>query len=126
MQIDRKAVISAASEVGLPIDDDSNVEIGGVACTTMLVMFARVIARRATEQERKPLSEYEQALQLLAGLHQCPTIDGPPMALAELIFDAVQADQRALKEEIAKQERNLDWMRKDLAKRAHGITQEPQ
>ena len=57
MQIDRKAVISAASEVGLPIDDDSNVEIGGVACTTMLVMFARVIARRATEQERKPLSD---------------------------------------------------------------------
>ena len=88
-------------------------------------LHARVQELEA-QQERKPLSEYEQALQLLAGLHQCPTIDGPPMALAELIFDAVQADQRALKEEIAKQERNLDWMRKDLAKRAHGITQEPQ
>ena len=71
-------------------------------------------------------AEYEQALQLLAGLHPCITIDGPPMAVAELIFDAVQADQRALKDQIAKQERNLDWMRKELGKRAHGITQEKQ
>ncbi len=37
------------------------------------------------------------------------------MAVAELIFDAVQAEQRALKEEIEKKERNLAWMRKELA-----------
>ena len=71
----------------------------------------------ASQAQRVPLIEHEQALQLLAGLHPCPTIDGPPMALAELIFDAVQADLRALKDEIAKNERNLDWMRKELAKR---------
>lgn len=66
-------------------------------------------------QARVPLSEYKQALDFLAGLHPGITIDGPPMAVAELIFDAVQAEQRALKEEIGKKERNLDWMRKELA-----------
>jgi len=75
-------------------------------------------------EQRALLAEHEKALQFLAGLHPCPTIDGPPMALAELIFDAVQADRRALKAEIEKQERNLDWMRKELAKRASGHTQE--
>lgn len=80
----------------------------------------------STEQPDAPrwsLSEYEQALDFLAGLHPGITIDAPPMAVAELIFDAVQAEQRALKEEIEKKERNLDWMRKELAKRAHGGTQ---
>lgn len=70
------------------------------------------------QAQRVPMSEHEKALQFLAGLHPSITIDGPPMAVAELIFDAVQADQRALKEEISKQERNLDLMRKELAKRA--------
>lgn len=65
-------------------------------------------------QARVPLSEYKQALDFLAGLHPGITIDGPPMAVAELIFDAVQAEQRALKEEIEKKERNLDWMRKEV------------
>lgn len=68
-------------------------------------------------QARVPLSDYKQALDFLAGLHPGITIDGPPMAVAELIFDAVQAEQRALKEEIERKERNLDWMRKELAKR---------
>lgn len=76
-------------------------------------------------QARVPLTEHEQALQLLAGLHPCITIDGPPMALAELIFDAVMSDLRALKDEVEKQERNLDWMRKELAKRA-SATQDKQ
>lgn len=80
----------------------------------------------ASQAQRVPLIEHEQALQLLAGLHPCPTIDGPPMALAELIFDAVQADLRALKDEIAKNERNLDWMRKELAKRDRWKDQQDQ
>lgn len=81
-------------------------------------LHARVQELEASQAQRVPLSEHKQALDLLAGLHPGITIDGPPMAVAELIFDAVQADQRALKDEIAKQERNLDWMRKELAKRA--------
>lgn len=80
-------------------------------------LHARVQELEAV-QARVPLSEYKQALDFLAGLHPGITIDGPPMAVAELIFDAVQAEQRALKEEIKKKERNIDWMRKELAKRA--------
>lgn len=66
-------------------------------------------------QARVRLSDYKQALDFLAGLHPGITIDGPPMAVAGLIFDAVQAEQSALKEEIEKKERNLAWMRKELA-----------
>ena len=72
----------------------------------------------SSQAQRVPLSDYKQALDFLAGLHPGITIDGPPMAVAGLIFDAVQAEQRALKEEIEKKERHLDWMRKELAKRA--------
>ena len=66
-------------------------------------------------QARVRLSDYKQALDFLAVLHPGITIDGPPMAVAGLIFDAVQAEQSALKEEIEKKERNLAWMRKELA-----------
>lgn len=70
-----------------------------------------------------PLSEYEQALGLLAGLHPNPPVDGPPMALAELIFEAVLEDARGLKEEIAKKERNLELMRGELARRVNSSSQ---
>lgn len=62
------------------------------------------------------LAEHEQALAFLAGLHPCLTIDGPPMAVAERIFDAVMAERRELQEQIANQERNLDLMRQHLRK----------
>ena len=64
------------------------------------------------------LAEYQQALDFLAGLHPCLTIDGPPMAVAERIFDAVMAERRGLLEQIESQERNLAWMRQSLAKSA--------
>lgn len=64
------------------------------------------------------LVEHEQALAFLAGLHPCLTIDGPPMAVAERIFDAVMAERRGLLEQIANQERNLDLMRQHLRKGA--------
>lgn len=77
-------------------------------------LHARVQELEAA-QARVRLSDYKQALDFLAGLHPGITIDGPPMAVAGLIFDAVQAEQSALKEEIEKKERNLAWMRKELA-----------
>ncbi len=55
--------------------------------------------------------EAADALQLLAGLHPCLTIDGPPMEVAQRIFDAVIAEQSHLKAEIANQERNLESFR---------------
>lgn len=96
------------------------------AALTIRAQHARIAELEASQAQRAPLSEHKQALDFLAGLHPGITIDGPPMAVAELIFDAVQAEQRALKEEIEKKERNLDWMRKELAKRPSGITQEKQ
>lgn len=62
------------------------------------------------------LAEHEQALAFLAGLHPCLTIDGPPMAVAERIFDAVIAERRGLLEKIAQQESNLEWMHQHLQK----------
>ncbi len=64
------------------------------------------------------ITEYRQALDFLACLHPCLTIDGPPMAVAERIFDAVMAEREGLLEQIANQERNLEWMRQSLAKAA--------
>jgi len=62
------------------------------------------------------LAEHEQALAFLAGLHPCLTIDGPPMAVAERIFDAVMAERSGLLEKIENGERNLEWMRQHLQK----------
>lgn len=89
-------------------------EMNAATCFTKMLW----LVSEASQAQRVPMSEHEQALEFLTGLHPSITIDGPPMAIAELIFDAVQADQRALKDDIAKKERNLDWMRKELAKRA--------
>jgi len=62
------------------------------------------------------LKEHIQALDFLAGLHPCLTIDGPPMAVAERIFDAVLGERAALQAEIKRQEQALDFLRTALAR----------
>ena len=57
------------------------------------------------------LTQHEQALSHLCGLHPCITIDGPPEAVARRIFDYVTADRRALLERIASLDRALDSFR---------------
>lgn len=66
------------------------------------------------------IAEYEKALAFLSCLHPCLTIDGPPMAVAERIFDAVSAERTALLGKIENCERNLESMRQYLAKERHG------
>lgn len=64
---------------------------------------------------REPLSdECETVLSFLAGLHPCLTIDGPPMAVAERIFDAVLAERAELLEQIKRMKGNLETMRQML------------
>lgn len=58
--------------------------------------------------------EHETALSLLCGLHPCMTIDGPPMVVAERIFDAVIAERRELTETIKQMESWLETMRNEL------------
>lgn len=62
------------------------------------------------------LKEHVQALDFLAGLHPCLTIDGPPMAVAERIFDAVLGERAALQAEIKRQEEALVFLRTALAR----------
>lgn len=57
------------------------------------------------------LTQQEQALALLCGLHPCITIDGPPEEVARRIFDHVTADRQALLERIASLDRALDSFR---------------
>ena len=71
-------------------------------------------------------AEFQKALDMLAGLHPGLTIDGPPMDVAERIFGAVMAEQRALKDEIANMERNLEGMRRHLGKPAAAPTAQPE
>jgi hypothetical protein len=71
-------------------------------------------------------AEFQKALDMLAGLHPGLTIDGPPMDVAERIFGAVMAEQRALKDEIANMERNLEGMRRHLGKPAASPTAQPE
>lgn len=55
--------------------------------------------------------EHERALSLLAGLHPCLTIDGPPMVMAERIFDAVLAERAEMTAKINQSEESLQWLR---------------
>ncbi len=61
-------------------------------------------------------ASYEQALSLLCGLHPCITIDGPPLTVAERIFDHVQADQRASRERIASLGQTIESLRRHLTR----------
>jgi hypothetical protein len=63
-------------------------------------------------------SALQNALDFLCGLHPEITIDGPPMQVAERIFDAVLADRAALSAEIKNMEVNLAFMRTALTKAA--------
>ena len=54
------------------------------------------------------LKQHERALALLAGLHPCITIDGPPEEVAQRIFDHVQAQSRAQQRRIDSLARSLD------------------
>ncbi len=98
----------------LDSDDDAFINFGRA-------VLAKFGLPAPSQQKIEPQLQYEQALQLLAGLHPCPTIDGPPMALAEMIFKSVQAEIKALKDKFTRQESSLDWMSKELSKRASGM-----
>lgn len=63
------------------------------------------------KQDEALIKEHAQALSFLCGLHACMTIDGPPMVVAERIFDAVLAERAELLEQIKRMERNLEAMR---------------
>ncbi|MBT9513328.1 MAG: hypothetical protein IV104_13360 [Acidovorax sp.] len=71
------------------------------------------------------LVEHAQALDFLGGLHPCLTIDGPPMAVAERIFDAVMGERAELKAEIKRQEQALDLLRGALARTRLGTNPPP-
>lgn len=58
--------------------------------------------------------ERDLALGLLAGLHPCITIDGPPMTVAERIFDAVMADQADLKAQLKKAQHTIELLQNHL------------
>lgn len=58
--------------------------------------------------ESKAATEHQQALDFLCGLHTEVTIDGPPMAVAERIFDHVMAEQRTLQDRIRSLENSLE------------------
>lgn len=56
------------------------------------------------------LAQYQQALDLLCGLHPCATMDRPPEEVAEMIFGHVLAEQKALRERIKSQERTIQLL----------------
>ena len=58
--------------------------------------------------------ERDLALGLLAGLHPCITIDGPPMTVAERIFDAVMADQAGLKAQLKQAQHTIELLQDHL------------
>jgi hypothetical protein len=58
------------------------------------------------------LSQHEQALSLLCGLHPCVAIDGPPEDVAQRIFDHVIADRKALLERIKSLDQALEYFRR--------------
>lgn len=65
-----------------------------------------------TKSQTTLLSQHEQALSLLCGLHPCITIDGPPEEVAQRIFDHVLADRRALLDRIESLDRAMDYYRR--------------
>lgn len=76
-----------------------------------------VLPRHATATDEAGgdvAKDAEAALRFLAGLHPELTIDGPPMAVAERIWDSVMADRQASADQIKNMERNLEGMRRHL------------
>lgn len=65
-----------------------------------------------TAAQAELLSQHEQALSLLCGLHPCITIDGPPEEVARRIFDHVSNDRRELMERIELLDRALEQFRR--------------
>lgn len=80
----------------------------------------------ARQVEKDAVAEYSQAIDFLAGLHPCLIIDGPPLAVAERIFDAVTAERADLKAKIARQEQALEGLRQALARARLGPPSAPQ
>lgn len=80
----------------------------------------------ARQVEKDAVAEHVKALDFLAGLHPCLTIDGPPMAVAERIFDAVMGERSALKAEIARQEQALEGLRQALVRARRDPPSAPQ
>ena len=68
----------------------------------------KISTRIEQTASRDLLKQHERALTLLAGLHPCITIDGPPEEVALRIFDHVQAQSRAQQDRIDSLTRSID------------------
>lgn len=90
--------------------------VGGEPCQSMCDEPCSWQGSTRGREREALLTEHAQALDFLAGLHPCLTIDGPPMAVAERIFDAVMSERAGLKDEIQRQEQALDFLRNAFAK----------
>lgn len=90
--------------------------VGGEPCQSMCDEPCSWQGWTRGKEREALLAEHVQALDFLAGLHPCLTIDGPPMAVAERILDAVQGERAELQAEIKRQEEALDFLRTALAR----------
>ena len=90
--------------------------VGGEPCQSMCDEPCSWQGSARGKEREALLVEHVQAMDFLAGLHPCLTIDGPPMAVAERIFDAVMGERAELKAEIKRQEQALDLLRGALAR----------
>lgn len=115
-------ILSMARDAGMevhPRKDQIRIgyaRIAGLDSTPEVMRFAALVAAKAAAEEREETKELRVALDFLAGLHPHLTIDGPPMAVAERIFDAVMGEQAELKARLASYERNMESLRAHLAK----------
>ena len=110
-------IISMAREAGAVEEMIAMGRSDGVLFSASeLFRFAALVAAKAAADERGETKELRVALDFLAGLHPHLTIDGPPMAVAERIFDAVMGEQAGLKARLASYERNMESLRAHLAK----------
>lgn len=90
--------------------------VGGEPCQSMCDEPCSWQGSTRGKEREALLAEHVQALDFLAGLHPFLTIDGPPMAAAERIFDAVLGERAELQAEIKRQEQALDFLRDALAR----------
>src|SRR5574343_1017717 len=72
---------------------------------------AQLTEDRTHADMTEKVQQHERALALLCGLHPCITVDGPPVVVAERIFDHVTAAQRAQQSRITSLDRALEYFR---------------
>lgn len=90
--------------------------VGGEPCQSMCDEPCSWQGSTRGKEREALLAEHVQALDFLAGLHPCLAIDGPPMAVAGRIFDAVMGERAGLQAEIKRKEQALGFLRDALAR----------